>query len=568
MGMNILFHLDPHDNNEEMLGHRIEQFAGMVKALRQDGHHCCLYAASDVAALVDGTSLFDAVIHSKLNPRHWPYKGVYHSLAYANHLDPAMEVEAKREYAGFQAKFHGVVTNTPSALLKKACPSLPILHYELGLFSRQPFPLMHQFDPWGYSHRSLLAAFPSLGQTATPMENELVGQLRENAMNMVSLRNKDIGADDVVYMPLQSEGNWTVRLESSLSRIDQIRQARDRFQGRTLRISEKLRHPLTEEERSAIANMPSVELLATKNLLSEGSFQVARCRTVFTSSPSLALQTIFWGNELIVPEGASMQLWAGNGERRRHELAAYLCRYNGWSMEHAAKLIPQGFEAQRQSRSISRGSNLAPSSTSSEPVVGAADSHVSNSQTANPLITDRYLELQETLHRNPEYGRASELFAPLVRQLIEGLPITSLSDYGAGKRRLWSAIKSPQHIDYRPYDPVFPEYGPARSADLTCCIDVLEHVEPECLESVLDDLERITPKFGFFTIHLGPAKKVLADGRNAHLIQKPADWWTEKLEARFEILALEQHQIHGNGFWTLVQPKSKASASPRRGLTC
>ena len=49
-----------------------------------------------------------------------------------------------------------------------------------------------------------------------------------------------------------------------------------------------------------------------------------------------------------------------------------------------------------------------------------------------------------------------------------------------------------------------------------------------------------TKKFGFFTIHSGPAVKVLEDGRNAHLIQKPPSWWLPKMCDRFEIKHLQE----------------------------
>jgi hypothetical protein len=72
-------------------------------------------------------------------------------------------------------------------------------------------------------------------------------------------------------------------------------------------------------------------------------------------------------------------------------------------------------------------------------------------------------------------------------------------------------------------------------ADIVACTDVLEHIEPECLEDVLADLRRVTKKMGFFTIATRPAKKFLSDGRNAHLIQQDARWWLEKLWAKFHV---------------------------------
>lgn len=43
---------------------------------------------------------------------------------------------------------------------------------------------------------------------------------------------------------------------------------------------------------------------------------------------------------------------------------------------------------------------------------------------------------------------------------------------------------------------------------------VLEHIEPECLEQVLDHLQRLTRKIALLNIVTRPANKVLADGHN------------------------------------------------------
>ena len=68
------------------------------------------------------------------------------------------------------------------------------------------------------------------------------------------------------------------------------------------------------------------------------------------------------------------------------------------------------------------------------------------------------------------------------------------------------------------------------------CIDVLEHVEPELIDNVLDDLQRVTSKKGYFTISCRPASKILKDGRNAHILIQPKEWWKKKLEPRFKII--------------------------------
>lgn len=168
-------------------------------------------------------------------------------------------------------------------------------------------------------------------------------------------------------------------------------------------------------------------------------------------------------------------------------------------------------------------------------------------------ISAEYLKQQQELHENPHYGEASLSFAPLVKLVMQLGHLTSLSDYGAGKRNLKRRLDElgAAPFDYRPYDPAFPEYGVPRAADLVCCIDVLEHIEPERLQAVLIELQSITSKVGFFTIHTGPAVKVLSDGRNAHLIQRPASWWLPQLCERFEVRHM---QALPRGFWVLVEP--------------
>lgn len=169
------------------------------------------------------------------------------------------------------------------------------------------------------------------------------------------------------------------------------------------------------------------------------------------------------------------------------------------------------------------------------------------------LISEEYREMQQQLHRNPNYGMASVNFAPMVAQVIEAVGASELLDYGAGKGRLGIALK--QHIQkplsIQHYDPAIPEWAaPARPCIVVACIDVLEHIEPALLDNVLDDLQRVTARVGIFTVHSGPAVKLLPDGRNAHLIQQPPAWWLPKFMARFELSTFNRTK---KGFWVVVE---------------
>lgn len=169
------------------------------------------------------------------------------------------------------------------------------------------------------------------------------------------------------------------------------------------------------------------------------------------------------------------------------------------------------------------------------------------------MISAEYRKEQETLHENPNYGVASVGYAPIVSNLINKIGVTEVLDYGAGKGRLAKSIKPDHEVKVRHYDPGVKRWSNAPgSAQFVTCIDVLEHIEPEYLDAVLDDLVRVTEFYGFFTVHTGPAVKVLSDGRNAHLIQEPSAWWLPKILERFELL---QFNTVEHGFYVLVKSK-------------
>jgi hypothetical protein len=172
------------------------------------------------------------------------------------------------------------------------------------------------------------------------------------------------------------------------------------------------------------------------------------------------------------------------------------------------------------------------------------------------LITDQYKAQQEQLHENEYYWTASTFYAPLVSEIVNKLGVSHLLDYGAGKCRLFQGLKADHPMKLQAYDPAVTKYSaPPVPAEMVTCIDVLEHIEPELLDNVLDDLVRVTEVVGFFTITTRAAKKTLPDGRNAHLIQQPMEWWLPKLWERFDIHTVQITAEHS--FYVICYAKPK-----------
>lgn len=149
------------------------------------------------------------------------------------------------------------------------------------------------------------------------------------------------------------------------------------------------------------------------------------------------------------------------------------------------------------------------------------------------LITPEYAELNRQLHASRvDYGQLGHKHVDSVRGVAQVFQVRSILDYGCGKQTLLEALRLPYA---RGYDPCIAGLdGDPKPAELVICTDVLEHIEPECLDDVLDHIRSLTKRVLFTAISLREAKKTLPDGRNTHLIVQNAKWWLAKLLDRFD----------------------------------
>jgi hypothetical protein len=172
------------------------------------------------------------------------------------------------------------------------------------------------------------------------------------------------------------------------------------------------------------------------------------------------------------------------------------------------------------------------------------------------LISETYKALNKQLHGQGNYGISGSRWGEHVRKLSQAMNTRDILDYGCGNRTLEQSLGFP----IRNYDPCIQGLDATPSpAQIVACTDVLEHVEPDYLDAVLDDLQRCVISAGFFVIANRPARKVLPDGRNAHLIQEGPRWWLPKLCQRFEIVNVAS--LPGE-FVVVVKPAQANAAAP------
>jgi len=165
------------------------------------------------------------------------------------------------------------------------------------------------------------------------------------------------------------------------------------------------------------------------------------------------------------------------------------------------------------------------------------------------LISDRYRELNMRLHKNPAFGsRVRHQVYVEVGELAMRVGATGILDYGCGKGEMARHLKK-----VTSYDPAVLEFMCLPEPhDVVACCDVLEHIEPEYLDNVLGELSKLAKKAIYLVISTRLANKILEDGRNAHLIVKPAKWWIEKTQEAFPGWVLERADTSKPGEVTLI----------------
>lgn len=166
-------------------------------------------------------------------------------------------------------------------------------------------------------------------------------------------------------------------------------------------------------------------------------------------------------------------------------------------------------------------------------------------------FSQQYADLQRQFHiERPDYGISGVRYSDQIQELSLRMQTRDILDYGCGKATLQKNLPFP----IQNYDPFVPEYSAQpHPADIVVCTDVMEHVEQDYVVSVLTHIQSLTKKLAFFQIATRAASKFLPDGRNAHLIQEPVNWWLTKMMPFFDVLQVNDMK---GGFVFIGTPHS------------
>lgn len=144
------------------------------------------------------------------------------------------------------------------------------------------------------------------------------------------------------------------------------------------------------------------------------------------------------------------------------------------------------------------------------------------------LASEDYRKQLQEKHAGMKWGKHGHSHAPEVQALLMQLGGRSVLDYGCGQGTLAKALPGVKVFQYDPGVPGKDDLP--KPADVVVCTDVLEHVEATLLSRVLQHIYLLAARGAYLVIATRPAREILPDGRNAHLIVRPPEWWLQMIK--------------------------------------
>ena len=157
------------------------------------------------------------------------------------------------------------------------------------------------------------------------------------------------------------------------------------------------------------------------------------------------------------------------------------------------------------------------------------------------MISDEYKKQLSLMQSNNKFKGGLHDYEEVFNFIKKESP-DSVLDFGCAQGNLINQLKADfVDISFFGYDPGVEKFKILPDFKIECLIsnDVIEHIEPEFLDITLEKINNLFTKSARLVIACYPAKKLLPDGRNAHLIVETKDWWLEKIRGIFTDCSIE-----------------------------
>lgn len=151
-------------------------------------------------------------------------------------------------------------------------------------------------------------------------------------------------------------------------------------------------------------------------------------------------------------------------------------------------------------------------------------------------VSQQYIDQYQKLHAQDPLmfsGQQTLYVKDYIEFLIKKFNCKTMLDYGCGKGLQYTVEKANENwgVELTLFDIGVKEFSikPKERYDLVSSTDMLEHCETSDIPEILKEINDYANLSVIVSISTREAKKILPDGRNAHLTVKPKEWWMEQI---------------------------------------
>lgn len=152
------------------------------------------------------------------------------------------------------------------------------------------------------------------------------------------------------------------------------------------------------------------------------------------------------------------------------------------------------------------------------------------------MVSNKYIEQYQKLHAQDPMmfsGQQTLYVKKYIEYLIKKFDCKTMLDYGCGKGLQYTIEKANKNwgVELFLFDIGVREFSlkPTGTFDIVSSTDMLEHCETVDIPNILKEINDYAKSVVIVSISTREAKKILPDGRNAHLTVKPKEWWMKQI---------------------------------------
>ena len=221
------------------------------------------------------------------------YKGNYYEDVFNNTVNKDYQNSFKKELESY-GNFDLVITNSPNSIVREVFDY--VLNLSIGIYSRPPFPIYYQLDPWGILWKSFTYNAPRFN-----LSNHKNSEKLKEKINFVEQKNK------INLFPFNSE-YWFLKIQGLKKTQAEYFQEFDKTNNGVYWTSKPSFNAVGSNHEF---NYDYLQLLPkNKKIEKNSSLLIPNCKKIWATHSTLGFQAALWNVEIESP--SCFYYWKGN----------------------------------------------------------------------------------------------------------------------------------------------------------------------------------------------------------------------------------------------------------------